>query len=191
VGYAGGSKQNPTYVNIGDHTEVLQVEYDPQQTSFENLLELFWNNHDPTKLKISKSDGTPTPHTQYLSTLFYHDGDQKRLAEESLQRALRQLGPAVYTELKPFTKFYLAEDYHQKYLLQKHGALLSQLDISPGDELIASHMACRLNGYLGGYGSVEAFKKEAGLLQIDGETRQQILRKVEKILGQPAACGGS
>jgi len=191
VGYAGGDQLNPTYLNIGDHTEVFQVDYDPKQTSFSALLEMFWNNHDPTKLKISKSDGTPTPHTQYLSTLFYHDDIQKQLAEESLIQARHQLGPNIHTVVKPFTKFYLAEDYHQKYLLQKHGALLSQLDISPGEELIESHVACRLNGYLAGYGSVEAFKKECGGLHIQAQAKKLILTKIEKISAQPASCGGS
>ncbi len=74
VGYAGGTQENPTYHRLGDHTETLQIDFDPERISYERLLELFWSEHDPTSRSWS---------AQYKAAVFYHDEDQKRLAAES------------------------------------------------------------------------------------------------------------
>ena len=116
-GYSGGKKENPTYEEIctglTGHAEVIQVEYDPQQVSFAELLEVFWMTHDPTTLNQQGADIG----TQYRSVVFYHNDQQKRQAEE-YQAKLDQSGAfaaPIVTEISPFTKFYAAEKYHQDY----------------------------------------------------------------------------
>lgn len=96
-----------------------------------------------------------------MSAIFYHDDEQKVLAEESMDK-LKALakGKPITTLILPAEKFYIAEDYHQKYLLQQHGWLLSALDINPGEELNESHVAARVNGFVGGYGVKADFDAE-------------------------------
>jgi len=116
-GYAGGQVKNPTYRQVcgGDtgHAEALQVEYDPAQISYPELLEIFWKTHDPTTLNRQGNDVG----TQYRSVIFYHNEEQKRLAEE-YKKKLDTAGiwdDPIVTEITPFTNFYPAEDYHQNY----------------------------------------------------------------------------
>ena len=122
VGYSGGSFKNPTYEDVctdgTGHAEVIQVEYDPAQVSYEELLELFWRIHDPT---TSNRQG-PDVGTQYRSAIFYHSPEQKTAAEaskEKLQKSGRYKKPVV-TEITPAPEFYPAEEYHQQYF-EKRG----------------------------------------------------------------------
>lgn len=116
-GYTGGDMENPSYeaVSSGEtgHTEAVQIKFDPRIISFSKLLDIFWVIHDPTTLNRQGSDVG----TQYRSAIFYHNGKQKRIAEESKKQAegSGQEGGKIVTEIKPFTKFYSAEDYHQDY----------------------------------------------------------------------------
>jgi methionine-S-sulfoxide reductase len=114
VGYAGGAKKEPTYRNLGDHTETVQVDYDPTIISYGELLEVFWANHDPDRQARSR---------QYMNVIFYHNDEQKRLAEESkAHRAARSPG-VIQTAILPATEFTLAEYYHQKSLLSGRSCL--------------------------------------------------------------------
>ena len=122
VGYLGGTMASPTYRDVCSgrtgHAEVVQVEYDPSKVTFERLLDVFWENHDPTTLNRQG----PDVGTQYRSAIFYHTPEQKRAAEESKARVEaggKFLRPVV-TEITPASTFYLAEDYHQRYL-EKRG----------------------------------------------------------------------
>jgi peptide-methionine (S)-S-oxide reductase len=122
VGYIGGKLQNPTYEEVctdkTGHPEAVEVEYDPDEISFEDLLNVFWSNHNPTTLN---SQG-PDVGIQYRSAIFYHDETQKEIAEKSKQE-LGQSGKfdkPVVTEIVPAPTFYKAEEYHQKYF-KKHG----------------------------------------------------------------------
>lgn len=122
VGYMGGSVPNPTYEQVctGEtgHAEVVQVEYDPEQVSYEELLEVFWSCHDPTQLHRQG----PDVGTQYRSVIFYHTDEQRRLAEAS-RRKLEESGRydrPIVTEIVPASPFYRAEEYHQRYF-EKHG----------------------------------------------------------------------
>jgi len=114
-GYAGGQKENPTYEEVCEkttgHAEVVQIEYDPQVVSYEKLLEMFWEIHDPTTLNRQGNDSGP----QYRSVIFYHNETQKQAAEKSKAEAQKQWGGRIVTEIVPLKKFYLAEDYHQDY----------------------------------------------------------------------------
>ncbi|HEU0038408.1 MAG TPA: peptide-methionine (S)-S-oxide reductase MsrA, partial [Verrucomicrobiae bacterium] len=114
-GYAGGQKENPTYEEVCSkttgHAEVVQIEYDPQVVSYEKLLEMFWEIHDPTTLNRQGNDSGP----QYRSVIFYHNETQKQAAEKSKAEAQKQWRDRIVTEIVPLKKFYLAEDYHQDY----------------------------------------------------------------------------
>lgn len=122
VGYIGGKLQNPTYEEVctdkTGHAEAVEVEYDPDEISFEDLLNVFWTNHNPTTLN---SQG-PDVGIQYRSAIFYHNEKQKEIAEKSKQE-LGQSGKfenPIVTEIVPAPTFYKAEEYHQKYF-KKHG----------------------------------------------------------------------
>ena len=122
VGYLGGTLSNPTYKDVctgrTGHAEVVQVEYDPAEVTYDKLLDVFWENHDPTTLNRQG----PDVGTQYRSAVFYHSAEQKRLAEESkkqLEGSGRFRRPIV-TEITEASTFYPAEDYHQRYL-EKRG----------------------------------------------------------------------
>ena len=114
-GYAGGTKENPTYKEVcaGDtgHAEVIQVEYDPKVVSYEKLLETFWEAHDPTTLNRQGNDHG----TQYRSIILYSSEAQRAAAEKSKAEAQKALGKPIVTEIVPLKKFYKAEDYHQDY----------------------------------------------------------------------------
>ena len=117
VGYAGGTVDQPTYRMVcsgkSGHAEVVQVEYDPARVSFEKLLELFWQIHDPTTLNRQG----PDIGTQYRSVIFYSD-DRERAAAEESKRRLDESGKfrrPIVTQIVPAPEFYPAEDYHQRY----------------------------------------------------------------------------
>lgn len=114
-GYAGGKTENPTYKEIctgqTGHAEVIQIEFDPSVISFEKLLDVFWNAHDPTTLNRQGADVG----TQYRSTIMYHNEEQKRVAEKSKAAAQKHFKDPIVTEIVPLKKFYPAEEYHQDY----------------------------------------------------------------------------
>src|SRR6267154_2456842 len=117
VGYAGGTVDQPTYRMVcsgrSGHAEVVRVEYDPSRVSFEKLLDLFWQIHDPTTLNRQG----PDVGTQYRSIIFYSDENERKAAEES-KRRLDQSGKLhrpVVTQIVPAAEFYRAEEYHQRY----------------------------------------------------------------------------
>ena len=121
-GYAGGTTENPTYEEVCSHqtghAEVVEVEFDPAQVTYEQLLDIFWSNHDPT----TRDRQGPDIGSQYRSVVFYHSPAQKTAAEakkEALDRGGRFRRPIV-TQIEPAPAFYRAEEYHQRYLA-KHG----------------------------------------------------------------------
>lgn len=116
AGFCGGATENPSYKEVctGEtgHAEVLQVTYDPKVVSYEELLEVFWNTHDPTTLNRQGNDSG----TQYRSAIFYHNEEQKKIAEQ-YKAQLEKAGTfsKIVTEITPYTVFYPADDYHQNY----------------------------------------------------------------------------
>jgi peptide-methionine (S)-S-oxide reductase len=125
VGYAGGHTPNPTYQEVctgrTGHAEVVLVVYDPRKLRYENLLKVFWENHDPTQGMRQGNDVG----TQYRSAIYFYDDDQRRAAEatrDSFQDALDAEGHgAITTEIAPAPEFYYAEEYHQQYLHKNPG----------------------------------------------------------------------
>ncbi len=132
-GYSGGSKENPSYTAVSTgttgHAEAIQLTFDPNIISYSHLLDIFWATHDPTTLNKQGADVG----TQYRSVIFYHDEDQKRVAEESkdTMETSGKLSDKIVTEIVPYTTFYKAEDYHQNYYDQNQGATYCSLVIDP------------------------------------------------------------
>jgi len=122
VGYTGGQMQNPTYKDVctdrTGHAEAVEVDYDPTKISYEKLLDVFWENHDPTQLNRQGPDSG----TQYRSAIFYHDPEQQSAAESSKEKRGKSgaYRKPIVTQIVPATTFYEAEDYHQQYL-EKRG----------------------------------------------------------------------
>lgn len=121
-GYSGGHMKNPTYHDVctGEtgHAEVVLVEYDPSEVSYESLLDVFWNCHNPT----TRNRQGPDVGTQYRSAIFFYTPEQEAAAQasrEKLQQSGRWRDPVV-TEISPAREFYRAEEYHQRYF-EKHG----------------------------------------------------------------------
>lgn len=116
-GYSGGHTENPTYKEVCSettgHAEVVQIRFDPHEISFRDILRVFFTVHDPTTLNRQGNDIG----TSYRSAIFYHDDNQKQIAEEVIKEITdaRIYDDPIVTEVKPFDKFYIAEDYHQEY----------------------------------------------------------------------------
>lgn len=122
VGYSGGTTDHPTYEQVSSgktgHAEVVQVEFDPAVVSYEELLGVFWENHDPTELNRQG----PDVGTQYRSAIFYHSKEQKEAAErskKSLQESGRYGAKTIATSIEPAHAFWRAEEYHQQYLVKR------------------------------------------------------------------------
>ena len=126
VGYEGGSVANPTYEDVCSHTtghaEVVEVEFDPEQVSYEELLEKFWDVHDPTQLNRQG----PDVGDQYRSAIFVHSPEQEEKALESRARAQARYDRPIVTEVTPASTFWRAEEYHQQYL-EKRGLATSHI----------------------------------------------------------------
>jgi peptide-methionine (S)-S-oxide reductase len=120
VGYAGGNLEDPSYEDVCSHTtghaEVVEVTYDPDQISYEDLLQVFWRKHDPTQLNRQGWDVGD----QYRSVVFVHDEEQRAEAERAKEREQLNHRKPVVTQIEPAPTFYEAEDYHQQYL-EKRG----------------------------------------------------------------------
>lgn len=134
-------------------------------------MDLFWSSHSPTARPFSR---------QYASIIFYHNQEQKRLAEASRDREAASRGKQVYTEIVPFSQFTLAETYHQKYHLQQVPDLLHEFRaIYPQDnDFINSKAAARVNGYLGGYGTLAALQVDIADFGLSQAARQILLDRV-------------
>jgi peptide-methionine (S)-S-oxide reductase len=121
-GYAGGTKENPTYrevcTEMTGHAEVIQVQYDPKEVSYQTLLEIFFDTHDPTTLNSQ----APDHGTQYRSVILYHDDAQKKVAEEAKKKAAADHKDPITTQIVPLKKFYPAEEYHQDYFAKNPNA---------------------------------------------------------------------
>ncbi|KAG6556264.1 hypothetical protein Mapa_002205 [Marchantia paleacea] len=147
VGYSGGLKVNPDYHNMGDHAEVVQIEYYPSVIRYEQLLDVFWASHDPTQ---TFGQG-PDVGEQYRSIIFTQDGDEARLAGLSKQREQSRLAEQrVLTSINPLAIFYPAEAEHQKFVLRRKPLLLQLLGELSDFELINSTTASKMNSYVAG-----------------------------------------
>ncbi len=130
-GYSGGNIPNPTYQAVCSgttgHAEVIQITFDPKIITFQNLLEVFFSAHDPTTLNRQGNDVG----SQYRSVIFYHDENQKKMAEESKNKTQKLYKDPIVTKIEPFSNFYKAEDYHQEYYLRNTDQPYCRIVIDP------------------------------------------------------------
>jgi len=119
VGYEGGTVSNPTYEDVCSHTtghaEVVQVEFDPDEVSYDQLLDVFWDVHDPTQVNRQG----PDVGSNYRSVIFFHSPEQEENAIESKARAQARFDRPIATEISPASDFWRAEEYHQQYLVKR------------------------------------------------------------------------
>ena len=173
VGYAGGQAASPTYRNIGDHTETVEIDFDPNLISYQQLLDIFWNSHEPTRRSRPG---------QYMKAVFYQNEQQRTLAIASKAAVEERIGRPVRTEIVPVRTFTLAEDYHQKFTLKGHKGLGKEMmRIYPRpQDLVDSTAAARLNGYVGGHGSKAQLLTEIESLGLSGEAEQVLVEMVRR-----------
>ncbi len=169
MGYAGGTSSNPTYVKIGDHMESIQVRFDPRVLPFERLLRIIWQEHDFSHQRPSR---------QYMNAVFYHSKEQ----EDQISKSMNNLSGRVETEIEPYSGFYPAEDYHQKFYLQRHLEVKKEFSFfyPDFDSFVASTSSARVNGFLGGYGSRADLEKILPKLGLSSKISDLLRRKTER-----------
>lgn len=145
VGYCGGTKSNPSYYDLGDHTESVEIDFDPQQISFAQLLEIFFSQHNAAR---------PAYSVQYRSAIFYRSSEQHAAAQAAIAAEAARLGVRqLATAIEPFREFHRAEDYHQKYYLTHDKLLDAELRrMFPSQRAFEdSTLVMRLNALAGRY----------------------------------------
>jgi len=167
VGYAGGTLKNPTYHRLGDHTESFQVDFDPAVLSYDALLKLFFESHNPCAEAWSR---------QYMSALFFHSDAQKKAAEAARERVAEKRGP-VKTPLLPVGTFTLAEDYHQKYELRGDKELAREFGamFASDADFVRSTAVARANAAIAGYVPRERLRNEIERYGLSEEGRRRLL----------------
>lgn len=173
VGYTGGTTPDPTYRNIGDHAESVQVEFDPESVRYEELLEVFWSSHNASRRSWSR---------QYMSAVFPVDDQQIREAKSVKDRLEGLQRTTLRTEILPATRFYPAEDYHQKYILQGDHLLNSEFRRMYPDfaDFVDSAAAAKVNGYLYGCGSMNALKEQLSSLGLSRKAGEHLISKMRQ-----------
>ncbi|MCB9871055.1 MAG: peptide-methionine (S)-S-oxide reductase [Planctomycetes bacterium] len=173
VGYTGGTLPNPTYRRLGDHTEAIQIDFDPRVVSYRDLLAVFFSSHNPCARPYSR---------QYMSAVFTHSAKQAELAWAAAATAREHLAAAVRTRIEPLGTFTRAEDYHQKYTLRQYREVVGELlALYPNArDFTDSTAAARLNGYLAGSGAAADFARDLPRLGLSDRARQRVA----------AVCGG-
>jgi peptide-methionine (S)-S-oxide reductase len=171
VGYAGGQMDAPSYSNIGDHTETVQVDYDPKRITYAQLLDIFWKSHRPISRSWSR---------QYMNAVFYHNEQQRRLAMASKTAMAKKIGRTVKTEVVPIQSFTMAEDYHQKYILKRNHDLKNEMSrIYPRHrDFVDSTAVARLNGYAGKHGTKDQLSREIESLGLSAEGKKVLTEVV-------------
>lgn len=156
------------------------MEYDPAVISYEKLLDVFWESHYP---------GAPSWSRQYMSIIFFHNDEQKRLAIESRDHEAARIKGKIFTEIVPAAEFYQAEDYHQKYRLRSEREFMRELRaIYPAEkDFVNSTAAARINGYLDGYGTFADLQEELPGFGLSPATSQRLMEIVKRRKGR-AAC---
>lgn len=172
VGYAGGTTPDPIYKSMGDHTETLEIDFDPEVIHYSDILTLFWDSHDAAKDRNYKG-------RQYLSLLFYHDTEQQKVANQVREDWEKNHSKKIQTEILPYTHFYRAEDRHQKYFLKRYPKALEAVSalFPTYTDYIDSTIAARLNGFVREYGLLADIKKELDFWGLN-ENEKYILKEL-------------
>ncbi len=166
MGYTGGTSQDPTYYNLNDHTETVELDFDPTQVSYEELVTAFFSFHDPTR----------SSSRQYMSAIFTHGDEQALVARAVLQRTQEGLRREIQTYIAPAERFYLAEDYHQKYALQGNKRVFGEFQAMYPDfwDIVDSSAASKVNAYLYGFGTADQLEAELGALGLSEEAKEKL-----------------
>jgi peptide-methionine (S)-S-oxide reductase len=172
AGYAGGTTPAPTYHDLGDHAETIEIGFDPSRISYDELLAVFWENHTPESRPWKR---------QYMSAIFCADDAQCLAARESMRRRVSLTGINVHTLIIPGAVFHPAEDYHQKYYLRRHRVLVREMERMYPDTVAftGSTAAARVNGYASGLGSPESLEREIHMLGLSHAGREELLGIIE------------
>lgn len=145
-GYAGGARKNPSYeqvcTGVSGHAEVVEITFDPNILTYEEILKIFWTIHNPTTLNAQGADKG----TQYRSVIYYYDEDQKKKAEASIDEAQKEWDDPIVTELSPAPEFYPAESYHQNYYNEHPTQGYCYVVIAPKIEKFMSKFADKVKG---------------------------------------------
>ena len=173
VGYTGGITKNPVYTSLGDHSEALQIDYDPDKISYKDVIDMFWSSHDPSVRSWSR---------QYRAAIFCHTDYQKSVALETRGHVQAAVTGEIVTEILPFTAFYVAEDYHQKHALQHSHEFMQEFKnwYPLLRDVISSTAAARVNGYLGGYGTSEILESELDSYGLSAKAKGHLLAFVRE-----------
>ena len=172
VGFAGGTTSSPIYRQMGDHTETVEVDFDPNILKYENILKYFWRNHYPNRDNYKGR--------QYISLLRYHNKQQKEKVENIKKEMEQELGEPIETEIGPYTNFTVAEERHQKYYLKRYPRALEQLEPLYPDLglLVDSAFAARLNGFVKGYGNRTDLRQEIAGWRIKEDFREMLVEQL-------------
>ncbi len=156
---------------MGDHTETVQIDYDPRRITYKDLLRIFWKSHRPEQRSWNR---------QYMNAVFYHNEAQRRQAEATQADIQNRTGGPVHTQVLPLRAFYRAEDYHQKYLLRRHSDLANAMArIYPlFNNYVDSTAVARLNGYVGGYGNADQLTREIEALGLSPSNQKELFEQV-------------
>lgn len=176
TGFSGGTTAEPTYRSLGDHTEVIQIAFDPSLISYEEILEIFWNSHDAAKDRSYKG-------RQYLSILIVHSNAQLEAAEKVKRTWEERHEKNIETEILYDLPFYQAEDRHQKYYLKRFDkAMESILPLFPDHtSFVHATIAARLNGFVRENGRLNDIKAELSDWQLSSEA-ESVLRETLKTI---------
>jgi peptide-methionine (S)-S-oxide reductase len=171
VGYTGGEVQSPTYHALADHTEAVEVVYDPAKIGYADLLDVFWSSHSPTYESAR----------QYRSAIWVHDEEQRTLAQASLAAQQAKRGKKLYTSIEPAGTFWQAEDYHQKWYLSHQPGIDRELRAIYPDEAdyLRSTAVARVNAMVHGDVDSEQLEREIGQLGLSPEAQEALRRLAE------------
>jgi peptide methionine sulfoxide reductase MsrA len=158
---------------MGDHTETIEIDFDPSRITYRDLLDVFFKSHNPTKRSWS---------VQYRSAVFYQDEDQRQEVTKAIELLEEQIDRKVRTDIEAYTGFTMAEDYHQKYILKNSSRALGEMQVYYPDpaDLVNSTAAARINGYLGDNGRYEQLQSELQSLGLSDKAQKRLLGIVRK-----------
>ncbi|WP_046174158.1 peptide-methionine (S)-S-oxide reductase MsrA [Domibacillus indicus] len=176
TGFAGGTASNPAYRNMGDHTETVQIDFDPSILSFEHIIRTFWANHTSTHRVTYKE-------RQYMSLLLYHGKEQKQVIERVKKELEEERQESIETEIQPYAEFYPAEDRHQKYHVKRFKKAADMLRIHyPSEEAFTnSTVIARLNGFVKEHGTLQQIMKEIHSWDMPESSRDRLAELIKQI----------
>ena len=164
--------KNPAYHNIGDHAETIQIEFDPAKISYKEMLGMFFSQHNACATPWSR---------QYMSAIFYHSAEQKKLEQEAREKQGTNARGKVATEISECKDFWPAEDYHQKYVLRNSDLMREFKAMYPKEsDFVKSTAAARVNAYLSGAGKLEDLKADLPNLGLSDEAQKRLLREFNR-----------